>query len=114
MKILSRPLGEIEIDERQIIKFPKGLLGFGEYKKFALLDSPQKPFLWLQSLDESEIAFVLIDPEVFRRDFSLSPAGDELEQLNLESEKDLISFAIVTIPSDSNKMTANLQGTLGN
>ena len=54
--IKTKPFGEIEIDEQQIIEFPDGLLGFDYIKKFVLLDSDgeKSPFKWLQAYEESE------------------------------------------------------------
>jgi flagellar assembly factor FliW len=75
-----------------------------------LLDAPQKPFYWLQSLDVVEIAFVLIDPLLFRPDYVLAVNQDELEEIGIKDEKDILLFAIVTIPENSERMTANLQG----
>lgn len=123
MIIQSRPFGETEVDERQIIVFPKGILGFEDHNDFALLDSPQPPFYWLQSLKDEQTAFVLISPDVFRSDYELSLVSQELDIIEVEQlengdlvEKtgneraELLVFAIVTITGDKNTMTANLQG----
>ncbi len=110
MRIVSKPYGEIEIDDRQIISFPFGLFGFEQLHRFALLDARQKPFFWLQSLDVPDIAFVLIDPTVFRPDYHHGAPEDELEEIEVEGEDEAIVFSIVTIPEDQAGMTANLQG----
>ncbi len=64
--ILTKPFGSVELDERQRIRFPFGVLGFESLHDYALLDADQAPFYWLQSLEVVEIAFVLIEPRVFR------------------------------------------------
>ena len=123
MTIVSRAAGKIEIDERQIIEFPRGILGFEDHHQFALLDSAQPPFYWLQSLKDPETAFVLISPDVFRSDFSLSLVPGELGKIGVEEDgegelyssgdgeiADLLVFAIVTLGSEKDSMTANLQG----
>jgi len=110
MRILSKPYGEIEIDERQIIEFPSGILGFEDQTRWALLDSTQPPFYWLQSLRDSKLAFVLIDPTVFRPEFRPELSDSDRESLRLADEPDMLVFAIVTIPVEQTRMTANLQG----
>jgi flagellar assembly factor FliW len=110
MRARTRPFGEIEIDDRQIIEFPHGVFGFEHHRRYALLDSPQPPFYWLQSLDQPEIAFVLINPYVFRPDYVLQVADEDIEELEYESDDDILVFAIVTIPENPQEMTANLQG----
>jgi flagellar assembly factor FliW len=112
MKIQTKPFGETEIGERQIVNFPHGLFGFQDLHRFALLDAAQPPFYWLQSLDQVQIAFVLIDPLFFRPDYNPDVDPAELEEIGIHEGDDALVFAIVTIPQDSRRMTANLQGPL--
>lgn len=112
MEIQTKAYGLIDIDERQKIFFPDGILGFENLKEYALMDASQQPFYWLQSLEIPEIAFVLINPALFRPDYKAAVSVAELKEIELESDTDERSliFAIVTIPEDQTKMTANLQG----
>ena len=110
MKVLTKAYGEMEIEDRQLINFPNGLLGFEELREFALLDAAQPPFYWLQSLERVEVAFVLIDPFFFRPDYTPDVDAAEMEEVNIASEEDLLVLSIVTIPANSSQMTANLQG----
>jgi flagellar assembly factor FliW len=112
MKIRTKPYGEIDIEDRQRINFPRGLFGFEELRDFALLDAAQQPFYWLQSLERVDVAFVLIDPRFFRPDYSPDVDPGELEELDLASADDALIFSIVTIPNTVQRMTANLQGPL--
>lgn len=112
MKVRTKPYGEMEISERQKISFPRGIFGFEELREFALLDATQAPFYWLQSLQRVEVAFVLIEPRFFRPDYTPDVDPAELEEIGIASEQDMLVFAIVTIPEDSSRMTANLQGPL--
>ncbi len=123
--IQARAFGEIEVDERQIIDFPKGILGFEEHRRFALLDAAQAPFYWLQSLGDSSTAFVMISPDIFRSDYELSLVSQELDIIGIRQEEtgdlivnqsnepaELLVFAIVTVTGDKDSMTANLQGPI--
>ena len=114
MQVLTKPYGRIEVDERQKIFFPNGLLGFENLKDYLLMDAAQQPFYWLQSLDVPEIAFVMINPGIFRQNYLPEVSLSELEEIGLvvaDSDNSLI-FAIVTIPEEHSKMTANLQGPI--
>jgi len=43
--IVTKPFGQMEVDERQIIDFPEGIYGFEDIRKFAILDAKEKsPF----------------------------------------------------------------------
>ena len=112
MLVHTKPYGEIDVDERQKVFFPFGILGFENLKNYVLIDAKQQPFYWLQSLDVTEIAFVLINPFIFRPDYSIDVPDEELEEIQIRSEEDILVFSIVTIPENQSNMTANLQGPI--
>jgi flagellar assembly factor FliW len=110
MKLATKAYGLIEVDEKQKIVFSQGLFGFEEYNNYVLLDAEREPFYWLQSMDMEGIAFVLINPFLFRPDYEADIANDELVEISITSPDKALIFVIVTIPSDGSPMTANLQG----
>lgn len=110
MKVLTKAYGSVDVDERQKINFPIGIYGFEKFKDYVLLDANQQPFYWLQSLDVQEIAFILINPFLFRPDYQLDVDDRELDEIGLKRAADALVFAIVTVPAMSGPMTANLQG----
>jgi len=111
MKIKTKPYGEIEVNEKQKIHFPDGLFGFEEVKQYFLLDSKEGPFYWLQSAEHPELAFVLIDPRVFKNNYILSLTDDDYRAIDAQ-KGEVIDFAIVTVPEDPEKISANLMGPL--
>jgi flagellar assembly factor FliW len=112
MKVQTKAYGEIEIEDRQRISFPRGLFGFEELREFVLLDATQQPFYWLQSIERVEVAFVLMDPKFFRPDYAPDVDAAELEEIGISTDEDMLVFSIVTIPPAGGRMTANLQGPL--
>lgn len=112
MRVETKPYGLIDVDERQQILFPFGILGFEQLKKYVLLDAQQQPFYWLQSIDVVDVAFVLINPRIFRPDYELQVDEEELKEIDIQSPGDILDFTIVTIPENASKMTANLQGPI--
>jgi flagellar assembly factor FliW len=112
MTVNTKALGPVEADERQKVHFPRGLLGFENFKDFVLLSAPQEPFLYLQSLDVVEIAFILIDPFLFRQDYSLDLSDEDMEAIKVERKEDALVLAIVTVPPAGGAMTANLMGPI--
>jgi flagellar assembly factor FliW len=102
----------MEIDELQLVTFPGGILGFEKFTRWALLDASQKPFYYLQSLELPELAFALIDPFLFRTDYSLDVADESLAEIGVNSPEGAIVLAIVTAHSDGAPITANLMGPL--
>ena len=95
---------------KQHIKMPEGLLGFEEYTEFELTESEYKPFMVLQSTQDINLSFFLIDPFLFRPDYEMDIDDAMLLKIGIENPSDVIVLAIVTIPSDGSSVTANLQG----
>ena len=113
VKITTKPFGETEVDEKQIIDFDDGILGFDYIKKFAILDSKDNsPFKWMQALGHTELAFIIIRPGDFMADYRLVVSQSDLECVGAENPDGVLVFAIVTIPADPAAMTANLQGPI--
>ncbi|TGK11646.1 flagellar assembly protein FliW [Leptospira fletcheri] len=114
VEIQSKPFGKIRISERQMIRFPEGLLGFGNYKNFALIEEEEESvFKWLQSVDEVELAFVVIPPSLFKKEYVPVLNLDELSQIGIANVSEALVLVIVTIPNDDPaSMTANLQGPI--
>ena len=112
MKVATKAYGQIEINEQQRITFPHGLFGFDSFKDYVLLDSERPPFYWLQSMDVEQIAFVLINPFLFRPDYEMNIDNEDLLSVGISDPGKALIFSIVTIPSDGSPLTANLQGPL--
>ena len=112
MKVATKAYGLIDVDERQKIVFPHGLLGFEELKDYILLDAERQPFYWLQSIDVEQVAFILVNPFLFRPDYEVNISNEELAEISLRSPEKALIFSIVTIPPNDSPMTANLQGPL--
>jgi flagellar assembly factor FliW len=112
VKVLTKAYGTVEVNERQKITFPSGLFGFESLKDYVLLDAAQQPFYWLQSLDEENTAFILIDPFIFRPDYEMDINNEGLLPIGITESEKAVIFSIVTIPAGNGPMTANLQGPL--
>jgi flagellar assembly factor FliW len=113
IKVNTTRFGEIEVNDADVIKLPAGLIGFPEYKQYVLLDhDKESPFKWLQSLDEGAIAFVVIDPRLFRPDYTVEVTQAEVTDLALDNEDDAVVSVIITMPSNPQNMTANLKAPL--
>jgi len=112
LKVATKAYGHIDVDERQKIVFPNGLFGFEKLKDYLLLDAERQPFYWLQSMDAEDVAFVLVNPFLFRPDYEVNVSNEEVDGIGIRSPEKALIFSIVTIPQDGSPMTANLQGPL--
>jgi flagellar assembly factor FliW len=112
VKVATKAYGIVDVDDRQRITFPQGLFGFELFRDYILLDADKQPFYWLQSVDVEQIAFILVNPFLFRPDYEVNIGNEELAEINIFSPEEALIFSIVTIPPDGEPMTANLQGPL--
>ncbi|QZY54318.1 flagellar assembly protein FliW [Crassaminicella profunda] len=114
MILTTKHFGEIEIDEEKIITFEEGILGFEDIKKYTVIVNPDKevPFHWLQAVEYSDLAFVITNPFVFKKDYDFEIPEKVIEQLAIEKEEDVMIFSIAVVPEDMKKMTINLRGPL--
>jgi flagellar assembly factor FliW len=110
VKIDTKAFGLIDVDEKQKLIIPHGLFGFEETTEYVILNAEHEPFYWLQSVKEKEIAFILINPFLFRKDYEVNIANEELAEIEITSPEEALIFVIVTIPQDGSPMTANMQG----
>ncbi len=114
MKINTSRFGEIDVPDEDIITFPYGILGFDKSSQYVILNDPAtEPLRWLQSIQEDDLAFVIIDPLRFRVEYELDLSDEDVESLELTSPEEAITYAIVVIPkNEPQRMTANLQGPI--
>ncbi len=109
MKIETDRFGQIEVSEKDILHLPNGIIGFPECKRVLLFDHqcPDSPFRWLQSVDQSELAFVVIDPFDLVPDYPIEQLRKYLPD-NEKSSTDLAVAAITTVPPSPAPVTVNL------
>lgn len=114
MILQTKYFGELDIDEREIIKFKNGLPGFEGVKRYILINNEEEgsPFKWLQGVDGSRPAFVIIDPFAVRKDYEVNLNDDVLKELEIKEDNEVVVFCIVVVPDDIKKMTMNLQAPL--
>lgn len=97
--------------ETDVITFPAGIPGFERNRRFVLVEIPDYvPFEWLVCIDGSRLRFAIINPLLFRPDYSPNMTKEQLEDLGIEKPEDVLVFAIVTIKENPTESTANLVG----
>lgn len=112
MEIITKAKGKIEITEDRLLTIPEGLFGFEDYKNYALVDSDYDPFIWLQSCDDPNVAFLIVDPFLICSEYETDIDDESLNKIDITKPEDIIIMTIVTIPHDGSAITANFQGPL--
>lgn len=115
MKIPTIRFGTIDIQEEQVIYITSGLIGFPNHKRYIFLEHKKgSPFVWFQSVEDEALAFVLIDPLLFKPDYEVQVNPEDRKALGLSDSCDgLQTLVIVNITTGEPKeITANLLGPL--
>ncbi|MBI4846095.1 MAG: flagellar assembly protein FliW [Candidatus Omnitrophica bacterium] len=89
--------------------FPEGVIGFSGHRTYSIReDKSKEPFLWMQSNEDEQLSFILIDPREFKQDYK--PVLSEVDKiaLGVNNVEECKCLAIVAVPEDASKISANL------
>jgi len=112
-KIVSGKLGEIEFAETDVITLSAPILGFPDLSDFILISNDKSyPFLWFQSVQDVNICFILVEPDIFFPEYNPVLNKREWKILGAEEEKELKLFGIVVVPDQPKNATVNLRAPL--
>lgn len=94
---INTPYGEQEIDPESLITFPEGLPGFEDLKQFKLFHEEGKSTVfYLQSIDDAQVQFPLVDPDNFQVNYQITLSDDELALLKLDNPEDATILVTVS------------------
>ncbi|MCL1848381.1 MAG: flagellar assembly protein FliW [Clostridiales bacterium] len=107
----TRDFGEIDIVQEQIIHFAQPVFGFDQYAQYAVLHDPDvgMEVSWLQSLEEPDLCFVLVSPDVAAASYSPQFPEGLSEMIG---EGDYECWLIAVIQEDFTKSTINMKSPI--
>ncbi|PLX71397.1 MAG: flagellar assembly protein FliW [Denitrovibrio sp.] len=112
-KIVSGKLGEIEFSEADVITLSAPILGFPDLNDFILISNDKSyPFLWFQSVQDANICFILVEPDIFYPDYKPDLNKREAKILGAEENSEIKLFGIVVVPDQPKNATVNLRAPL--
>lgn len=113
MEILTSRFGKISFSSKEVYYFNKGIYGFPQEKKYVFLKLKEfDPFLWLQSVEKSDLAILLMDPFIFLRDYKPETPKKELEFIKVQDLKKAKIYVTVTLSGKLRRSTLNLLSPL--
>ena len=108
----SNLLGPLEIRAETVITFPAGLPGFVALRNFALVETQREDLVWLQSVDDADVTFLLADPFAAVTGFEVEiPIADLATLGSAGSEESLLVLAVAQLEG-GRPTTANLQSPI--
>jgi flagellar assembly factor FliW len=111
MEIETTRFGRLSVDDERVINVPRGLLGFPDYTRYALIQTGEENyFFWLQAVDEPSLAFVVTDPSIFFKDYQVPIREETQDELALGHMNATQVFVICNRVDDW--LTGNLLGPI--
>ena len=112
-QIKTKRFGTIEANEEHFIHMRDGIIGMPSLKKFILVECPTYPLmLWLQSCEDEDIAFPVVEPYFFKSNYQVKMTAADKLCLQLAETDRVKHFSILTIPEEAEDMTINLKAPI--
>lgn len=107
MKLETRDFGEVEVDAEDIISFEQPIFAFEEYKEYVMLyDQGNSQIVWLQSTQEKDLCFILVDPAVVIEGYAPSLPRDLSRKIG---DGPTMMWLIMVVAADFRDSTVNLK-----
>jgi len=102
----TAPTPTLETLRNKVIEFRQGLPGFPASREFVMAQEPEeRPFAWMQSVNEPQVRFAVVDAYAWDRDFSLEVDDAALEELGSLDPLDYAVYFLIHIRKDGKGTT---------
>ena len=115
MIVKTTRFGDVEVADDAVFNFTQGPVGFAESRKYVRLSNQlgeSTPFRWLQSTENDDMAFVIVDPTSFYPEYQVNIKKSDIEELQVEEGDEVKVYTVVVIPEKVHDMTANLRAPI--
>ncbi len=107
VKFQSSRFGELEVPASAVFSIVNGIIGFPDFHRYTLLEY-NPPFSWLHSVENAELAFVVVNAAEFGEGYQFPlPIGDR--DIDLQRDDDIAAVNLVSVRSDPSQTTVNLK-----
>lgn len=115
MNIVTKRFGEVGVDVNKVINFNSGLIGFEEYKQFMLIhdaEDENAKILWIQSIDEPELALPVINPLIVKPDYNPVVEDELFKNIGEFENGEMLVLVTLTVPPQIKNLTTNLKAPI--
>lgn len=101
MKVKTLRFGEVDVPEEHVLTLPEGMIGFPQFRTYAIIDNPHwAPFQWMQSVEEVVLSFVIVEAKKIFPDYAPEAPGFDTV------------YVVITLEDPLTESTANLKGPI--
>lgn len=112
MEISTKYFDDVTVEEKDIIFFEDGIFGFEYNKKYVLIEFEEGSdnLLCLQSVSDSELAFVIMNPFNLKADYQPQLSDDDVVDLKInENTEGVLYYVICVVKETISESTVNLK-----
>lgn len=111
LKIETKYFGEVEYEDKDVVRFPEGLFGFEDERGFLLLpfDGSGGGMLCLQSVRTPALAFVALDPFALDPDYAPELEAGDLKRFGVQESGELGFYVLCAVKNPVSDSTVNLK-----
>lgn len=114
MEINTNYFGKVTYTPKDVVQFAEGLFGFPDQTSFLPISfdhgtDGNDGMICLQSIDDENISFILMNPFGLLHSYSPVLAAGDIASVNGEDEADLSYYAICVMKSNLEDSTVNLK-----
>src|SRR5258706_5269676 len=113
MKVQSSRFGTIELDDKEVIQFPAGVIGFPDETSFVMLrPKPESPVAWVHSTRTSWFALPVVSAEVLLADLG-SKVSEATKASGIAStDQPCAVMAVLNAPGGGAPASVNLMAPI--
>ena len=105
--------GDLTFAEADVIEFPWGLPGFPMNRRWLLLSvESHSSFVWLQSLDDLNVAIPTADPSMIFEEYRPKLPAYAFLALEIANPEDFTTLCVVVVTPNAEEMTMNLMAPI--
>lgn len=106
--------GRLTYTNADVVTFDHGLVGFPGLTAFVLIQHKEdSPYRWMQSIDEGDVAFLVVDPSHCVEGYAPEIPESAVESVGIKDATPRLVYTIVSIPAGKpEEMTINLAGPI--
>lgn len=115
MLVESTRFGSFEVETSRTLRFQESLLGFPDSRTYVVIEVEDSPYVWLQSVEEPEVAFLATSPFPFFPSYDLELAEEQQLALGVDDVSQVEVLTLLTIHRSGDTaegITANLLGPI--
>lgn len=104
--------GPREVEASSILRFVTPLLGFDQFERFITFQTQEGPLHWLQSVEDPQVAFCLLEPFAAGMDVDMEINAADAVDIGSVNEAEIEVYTVLVLEKDPAKIRTNLRAPI--